>query len=160
MFVRDPDPFEDVSYETDEDGSALLICPIGCDHSIEAAFFIQVAVQWDKDLDAFEFFFAVSVTFVDAEYTDRFLSGIETKTYISAADDREYVLMSALAAMTMLLRQARPDRVVIFSHDPNLPPAALRKHVKMTEVFERCGYRVVELPPCHGRRVWRAERTS
>lgn len=160
MFVRDPDPFDEVSYEKDDDGSALLICPVGFDHSIEAAFFIQVALQWDKDFDAFEFFFVISVEFADAESTHRCLSGRDTKEYITEADDREYVLMTALTAMTMLLRQARPGRVIIFSNDPDLPPPALRKHVKITEVFERCGYRVVELPSCHACRVWRAERTS
>lgn len=71
-----------------------------------------------------------------------------------------YVSMAALDAITMLLHQARPDRVVRFSHDPDLPPEVPRKHVKIAEVFERCGYRVVELPSCHARRVWRAERTS
>lgn len=160
VFVRNPEPFDDVSYAQDEDGSALLICPIGSDHSIEATLFIQVAVQWDKDFDAFEFFFAISVEFADSEYPDRCLSGHDTKKYITEAEDREYVLTSALTAMTMLLRQARPDRVIIFSNDPDLPPAALGKYVKITAVFERCGYRVVELPSNLRRRVWRAERTS
>jgi hypothetical protein len=154
-FVRTISP-DDFQFETFKTGNAwLVVVSIGYDDGLDISYSLVVGLEPAAG-GAVEYFFQIVEAERETGVEYVYWSGKDTR--FLKQDDRKIVLAALLTATSALLTSARPERVEMITHSPDLPDKALVKHLSIARVFESCGYEVHTADPYHGKRVWWMER--
>jgi hypothetical protein len=104
----------------------------------------------------YEHIFCIVDADLSTTATNEYWDGVDTVNLFNK-EDREKILGIICACTDALLSEGRPQYVAHYTHSPNLPAKALRKHQVIMGVFRDAGYSVHIDQPFQGRQSWVAE---
>jgi hypothetical protein len=124
-------------------GAYSAVVNIGYDDEEDKSYSVVVGLD-PTPTGSLELFFVVMETWATGEeYTH--WSGLETR--FLSREHRGLVMNVIASATKSLIDQARPDSVLVVTHDDNPPEKALVKHRVLCSVVSMAGYQVTQSDP-------------
>jgi hypothetical protein len=147
------------SYHADvfRNGNAYsAIVNIGCDNEEPKSYSVVVGLE-PNPAGQMELFFVVVEAFADGTEYEHW-SGLQTR--FLSRQERVLVMEIIADATKSLIERAKPDCILVVTHDDNPPEKALIKHRMIVSIVAHSGYRVTQSDQYHGKMVWIAERLA
>lgn len=145
----------EIAFEQYGAGQTALIY-LGADTNNGLNFFVDVSLCEMPGGGRHELTFHLFTREVETGFEVQYWCGKGTK-YVIPPDLRPQIATFVLMAVYRLVPRVQPERVMMTTHDPDLPEKALVKYMNILAVFDELGYKVTAPDRYHGHRLWWAE---